>query len=234
MVIKTVYETVRVFQTNNNNNERCAGGPKSKDFWPTVKPFPSNKGLLNDSVIILCENDTIVSEQAAVSGILNKFYVNVARDIGNGPDAIETHTSIHAIRAKFQNITPFDFNQITNERVKTFIGKSSSKKATGVDGISAKIIKSCKDTISEPLSTLMNFSIANSKFPNRLKEAQVIPVYKKTDPLANTIIGRSASSPTYLGFLKKLSTPNCVFILRQCLTHSWELSGQEWAANQLC
>ena len=63
-------------------NERCAGGPTSKDFWPTVKPFLSNKGLLNDPVIILSENDKIVSEQAAVSGILNKFYVNVARDIG--------------------------------------------------------------------------------------------------------------------------------------------------------
>ncbi len=86
---------------------------------------------LNDPVIILCENDKIVSEQAAVSGILNEFYVNVARDIGNGlsPDDIETHSSIHAIRAKFQNVTPFNFNPITNERVKTFIGKSSSKKS---------------------------------------------------------------------------------------------------------
>ena len=112
-------------------NERCAGGPKSKDVWPTVKPFLSNKGLLNEPVIILCENVNIVSEQAAVSGILNQFYLNVARDIGNGlsPDEIETHSSIHAIRAKFLSVTPFDFNPITNERVNTFIGKSSSKKS---------------------------------------------------------------------------------------------------------
>ena len=34
-------------------SERCAGGPKSKDLWPTVKPFLSNKGLLKDPVIIL-------------------------------------------------------------------------------------------------------------------------------------------------------------------------------------
>ena len=62
------------------DTEICAGGPKSKDCWPTVKPFLSNKGLLNDQVIILSENDNIVSEQAAVSGILYEFYVNVARD----------------------------------------------------------------------------------------------------------------------------------------------------------
>jgi hypothetical protein len=24
--------------------ERCAGGPKSKHFWPTIKPFLTNKG----------------------------------------------------------------------------------------------------------------------------------------------------------------------------------------------
>ena len=119
-----------------------------------MKPFLSNKGLLNDPVIKLCENDKIVSEQSAVSGILKELHVNVARDIGNGlsPDEIETHSSIHALESNF------DLNPITNESVKTFIGKSSSKKATGVDGIWAKIIKSCNDTISEPLLTLINFS----------------------------------------------------------------------------
>ena len=44
-------------------SERCAGGPKSKDFWATVKPFLSNKGLLKDPVIILSENDNIISNQ---------------------------------------------------------------------------------------------------------------------------------------------------------------------------
>ena len=24
--------------------ERCTGGPKSKHFWPTIKPFLTNKG----------------------------------------------------------------------------------------------------------------------------------------------------------------------------------------------
>ena len=36
-------------------------------------------------------------------------------EVGNdlSPDEIETHSSIRAIRAKFQNVTPFDFNPIT-------------------------------------------------------------------------------------------------------------------------
>ena len=53
-------------------HERCAEGPKSKDFWPTVKPFLSNKGLLKDPVIVLSENNNIISDQTSVAGILSK------------------------------------------------------------------------------------------------------------------------------------------------------------------
>ena len=136
---------------------------------------------------------------------------------------------IRAIRATFQNVTPFDFNPITTESITTFIGKSSSKKATGVDGVSAKIIKSCKDTISEPLSTLINFSIANSKFPNRMKEAQVIPVYKKKDPLDKHNY-RPISILPYISklFEKAINTQLCAHF-EIMLTHSWVLSGQGWS-----
>ena len=47
-VIKTPTCFIRVlFQSIRHYfSERCAGGPKSKHFWSTVKPFLSNKGLL--------------------------------------------------------------------------------------------------------------------------------------------------------------------------------------------
>ena len=35
--------------------ERCIGGPKSKDFWPTIKPFITNKGSHFTKNIILCK-----------------------------------------------------------------------------------------------------------------------------------------------------------------------------------
>ena len=134
--------------------ERCADGPQSKDFWPTVKPFLSNKGLLKDPVITLCENGKIVSDQLAVFDIMNDFYANVAGDIGSvlAPGDIETHPSVVSISSTFENAQPFDFKPITPESLETFIEKSSVKKACGIDGISAKTIKACKANISGPLS----------------------------------------------------------------------------------
>ena len=40
--------------------ERCAGGPKSKDFWPTMKPFLSKKGSDGGSEVILNENGQVM------------------------------------------------------------------------------------------------------------------------------------------------------------------------------
>ena len=95
---------------------------------------------------------------------------------------VSTHPSCHLITSNIPTPIPFDFKPITKENIQYFISKSGSKKATGVDGIPAKIFKSCSRTISEPLSKLINFSLVTSTFPNILKQAQVIPVYKKKDP----------------------------------------------------
>ena len=60
-------------------DERCAGGPKSKDLWPTVKPFLTNKGNVKDPTIILSEDNIIIADQTSVSNVLNDFYVNFAK-----------------------------------------------------------------------------------------------------------------------------------------------------------
>ena len=63
------------------------------------------------------------------------------------------------------------------------ISKLQTKKATGVDGSSAKILKTCSNTMSQPISKLINYSFETRNFPSSLKQAQVIPIYKKKDPL---------------------------------------------------
>ena len=76
--------------------ERCTGGPKSKDFWPTIKPFLSVKGSDGGSKVILCEDEGVIFYQAEVCTIFNSFFANVATDIGKDChiDNMEEHPSI--------------------------------------------------------------------------------------------------------------------------------------------
>jgi hypothetical protein len=42
--------------------ERCVGGPKQKDFWPTIKSFITNKGSYFENNIILTDDDRIIND----------------------------------------------------------------------------------------------------------------------------------------------------------------------------
>ena len=46
--------------------DRCVGGCKSGNFWPTVKPFLTNKGNTHKKDTILSENNHLVTNQQEV------------------------------------------------------------------------------------------------------------------------------------------------------------------------
>ena len=51
-------------------------------------------------------------------------------------------------------------------------------KTPGIDNIPIHIIKNSPDLISEPLVKLINLSLSTGIFPDKLKTAKIIPVYK--------------------------------------------------------
>jgi hypothetical protein len=59
----------------------------------------------------------------------------------------------------------------------------SVKKATGRDGISAKLLKLAKPVIAKPITKMINKTITNSVFPDQLKQAQVVALHKKNNAL---------------------------------------------------
>ena len=164
--------------------ERCTGGPKSNSFWPTIKPFLSNKGNVNNNEIILEENNKIINDQEEVATTFNNFFINVAKDIGpNLKTGNDEHPSITKIKENKHNIEPLVFKEIDIDFIEKQINKANIKKATGKDGISPKLLKLAKPAISKPITNLINKTINSSKFPVKLKEAQVVPCYKKNNAL---------------------------------------------------
>lgn len=56
------------------------------------------------------------------------------------------------------------------------------KKATGDDGIPAKVIKDNINLLSVPICHILNQAFASRTYPFSLKTARVVPVYKSGDP----------------------------------------------------
>ena len=70
-------------------------------------------------------------------------------------------------------ITPFD--------VRNIIDKFEVSKSTGLDGIGPKLLKQCGDCITPAIASIINNSIQEGIFPDKLKEASVIPIFKSGD-----------------------------------------------------
>ena len=113
--------------------ERCHGGPKSKDFWPTIKPFLSKKGSKDDPTILLNEGGQIISDQKEVCSVFNDFFVNVAKDIGsNNVSDFTQHPSILKISDQ-QEVPPeqFQFTHTNADSIQKSIFKITVKEGDG-------------------------------------------------------------------------------------------------------
>jgi len=62
--------------------------------------------------------------------------------------------------------------------VRTYIDKLNVNKSTGNDGIGPRILKACGDSITIPIANIINNSIKTGIFPDKLKEACVVPLHK--------------------------------------------------------
>ena len=193
--------------TNNYFIERCTGGPKAKYVWPTV-PFLTNKGSTNQKDIILQEQNIIETDQQIICETFNNCFVNVAKNIGDSNTKVdETHPSIIEINNKYEyeSLSKLNFQPITEDFVSNRISKINVKKATGIDGISPKLLHHAKPMIVKPITDLVNLSLSTSTFPDSLKTTQVASIHKKNSVLEKGIHRPVSVLPsTYL-----LTSGNC-------------------------
>ena len=79
----------------------------------------------------------------------------------------------------------------------------ASWKAPGYDNISMRVIKHSFHLISAPLANIINLSLQKGIFPDKLKIAKVIPIYKADDPSHFTNHRPISLLSNFSKFLKK-------------------------------
>ena len=61
------------------------------------------------------------------------------------------------------------------------ISKLTNKKSSGYDNIDNILLKSIKNVVSEKLAPLFNLSMSSGVFPEMMKLAEVVPLYKSKE-----------------------------------------------------
>ena len=122
--------------------------------------------------------------------ILNDYYVNITKDIGqpdkiyfdcNLEDIITAHSdneSVTRIKDTTGQDKHFAFELVSVNEIYNRLLKLNCKKSVGYDSVPQRLLKAGAMQLS---TKLINNSITSCIFPDSLKCAEVIPIFKKDD-----------------------------------------------------
>ncbi len=72
----------------------------------------------------------------------------------------------------------FSIPIMSEDKVITFLGDLDETKTTGMDGVSAKLLKMAAHVLAKPLTNILNLIIKTNQFPTQWKSGRVTPIHK--------------------------------------------------------
>ena len=144
---------------------------------------------------MIIEKNNLISEESMLANTINQYFTSItkqrnlkkSRQLKNLEDIINcyhNHISIEKIRSSNNTQSElFPFNLVSFDEIRREFLNLNNKKASREGDIPVNILEDAIDTYLSILTKFINSSIEQNEFPNELKLADVIPIYKKKDPL---------------------------------------------------
>ena len=159
-------------------SEIVANKTKIRKVWEIIKQVINRKkGLkIHDKFM---HNNNLITDPKSIADGFNNYFVNI------GPTLASKIPENNLSHRQFlpDSIEPSLFLKPTNELEIKNVISCLKERAPGRDGISSRNIKLIKESISAPLTNLVNLSFEQGVFPSELKPAILTPLYKAKDPM---------------------------------------------------
>ena len=176
-VTSAIRKSKRNFFNNAINDKK-----DPKYLWKNINDI-ANLGK-NTNIVLPQRLQTVngqIHGQANIINELNKHFINISNIVQK---VKFSNSHFEELKHKLDmslKYKSFNINYISAFEVKQIIDKMDSNKATGIDEIGPKLLKHCGDYITPAIANIINNSIKNGIFPDALKNARVIPIFKSGD-----------------------------------------------------
>ncbi len=167
-----------------------------KETWKLANELTGRKG--EQKPIGLLENTKTNQETATA---FNDFFVSVGEE--QAKKVRDTGTEYKQYKP-IKKPPKLKLRKVTPKEIEHTIQSMASKTSYSHDNLSNKIVKFIRKEISEPLSHLVNLSIATNYIPPNLKVAKVVPIHKKGDHRNPTNFRPISLLPTFSKVLEKI------------------------------
>ena len=148
-----------------------------KQTWEVLNSILGKKGESVYPKDLTYENDHSTDPKEIVN-ILNRYFVEIGPKLSR---SIPQSTSFPQENLFPRNKHSFFFKPIDSSVIINIVRNLKCSKACGHDGLNSYVLKKIIHFIVDPLCHIFNLSLSSSIFPQPLKLAKVIPVFKKGD-----------------------------------------------------
>ena len=151
-----------------------------KRTWKILNNLTKKRGKDNSPIEKLLVNDATINEPKEIADAFARFFADVGpKQAGSITPHAQTDDPPYRT---YRDVTPIHqsvfLHPVTHLEIIRIVDSLKNKKSLGLDLVSTNFVKKLKHALSAPLSTLINKSFCDGAFPNLLKRAKTIPIFK--------------------------------------------------------
>ena len=150
-----------------------------KNTWKVISGILNKSNKKKSPIRQIFIDGKKTDDMKKIANGFNSFFVNIGPNLAK---IIDTSNKKVFTSYLTKSITSsFNFSLINEEDTLKIISSLKTKHSSGHDGISVKLLKALAPSIVRPLTIILNQSLTTGIFPDLLKTAKVIPLFKKED-----------------------------------------------------
>ncbi len=149
-----------------------------KETWKGINSILS-KAKISIKIPKIVVNGSEISDPEAISNAFNEYFAEIGPNLAA---QIPTNTSSAVDNINRNNLV-FELHEVSTVQISRLVDKLSICKASGLDNISVRLLKSSAPTIIPSLTYIINLVICKGIIPADWKSARVSASYKNDSKL---------------------------------------------------
>lgn len=148
----------------------------ARTAWGVINKVLNGKPKKSGSLITRIDhNGSTHTSEDAIADAFNNYFTNIGPNLAA---QIKSTSCYQTFMDPSVESTIF-LTPVTDEEVNKEIKRLKLYKAPGIDGITAKLLQKVYHVVTPVLTFIFNLSFQDGQYPDQLKIAKVIPLYKK-------------------------------------------------------
>ena len=145
--------------------------------WKTINEILTKNQTKHKFPKVFNDDGSMIADRENIANTFNVFFTNIGEKIAKGINYDGNKNYSHYLNKEIHS--SFTLMNIDEADINKIIYNLPPKSSSGCDGISSKLLKVIAPAIIKPLTLLINQVLNTGTFPDKLKIAKVIPIFKK-------------------------------------------------------